>query len=91
MLEKRTGEGVDTLQTRKTYVSLVGPRRTFARVQPTTKSRVDLGLRLDKKPKGRLQPSTIHETMHLQISLAAPADVDREVRECLRQAYEENA
>lgn len=30
----------------KTYVALVTPRRTFAAVQPTTKKRVDLGLRL---------------------------------------------
>src|SRR5262245_7653761 len=35
------------IQARKTFVSLVTPRRTFARVQPTTKNRVDLGLRLD--------------------------------------------
>src|SRR5918994_7461666 len=59
------------IQARKTYVSLVSPRRTFARVQPTTRRRVDLGLRLDgQKPGGRLQPSKIHETMQLQIGLA---------------------
>ena len=39
--------GQVALQTRKTYVSLVGPRRTFAAIQATTKTRVDLGLRLD--------------------------------------------
>jgi hypothetical protein len=51
------------IQARKTYVSLVTPRRTFARVQPTTKTRVDLGLRLDRqRAGGRLQPSTLHET-----------------------------
>src|SRR5262245_60066714 len=39
------------IQARKGYVSLVTPRRTFARVQAATKNRVDLGLRLDgKKP-----------------------------------------
>ena len=32
-----------SIQTRKTYVSLVGPRRTFARVQATTKTRVSAG------------------------------------------------
>ena len=42
-----TAIGPVTLQTRKTYVSLVGPRRTFAAIQPTTRTRVDLGLRLD--------------------------------------------
>ncbi|MCI4348726.1 MAG: DUF5655 domain-containing protein, partial [Thermoplasmata archaeon] len=34
------------IQARKTYVSLLTPRRTFARIQPTTRDRVDLGLRL---------------------------------------------
>ena len=80
------------IQARKTYVSLVAPRRTFARIVPTTKDRVDLGLRLDgKKPGGRLQPSKIHETMKLQISLTTPAEVDDEVLEWLGKAYERNA
>jgi Family of unknown function (DUF5990) len=39
--------GPVTAPARKTCVSLVSPRRTFAAVQATTKSRVDLGLRLD--------------------------------------------
>ena len=65
------------IQTRKTYVSLRTARRTFARVQPTTKQRIDLALRLEgQQPGGRLQPSKIHETTPLQISLMALADVD---------------
>jgi len=80
------------IQARKTYVSLVGARRTFGRVVPATQDRVDLGLRLDgKKPGGRLQPSTIHETMKLKISLTSPAEVDDDVLEWLRKAYERNA
>jgi hypothetical protein len=83
--------GEVNIQTRKTYVSLLTPRRTFARVQPTTKQRVDLGLRLaDQKPGGRLQPSTIQETMKLQIGLTSVEDVDDEVLAWLRQAYDEN-
>jgi hypothetical protein len=79
------------IQVRKTYVSLVSPSRTFARVQPTTKTRVDLGLRLDgHKPAGRLQPSRIHETMKLQISLTSVDQVDAQVLSWLRQAYDEN-
>ena len=39
--------GPVTVQARKTIVSLVSPRRTFAVVQATTKDRVDLGLRLE--------------------------------------------
>ena len=83
--------GEFVIQARKGYVSLLTPRRTFARVQATTKDRVDLGLRIDgKKPGGRLQPSRIHETMQLQISLAAPDDVDAEVLAWLKKAYFQN-
>jgi hypothetical protein len=72
-------------------VSLVTPRRTFARVQPTTKTRVDLGLRLDRPgSSGRLQPSRIHETMRFQISITAPSQVDSDVRKWLQQAYAQN-
>ena len=47
--------GPATVQARKTCVSLVTPRRVFAVIQATTKSRVDLGLRLDhERPGGRL-------------------------------------
>jgi len=85
------GLGDVVVQARKTYVSLVSPRRTFARVQPTTRSRVDLGLRLEgQQPGGRLQPSKIHETMPLQISLTAPDQVDSEVLGWLQQAYDQS-
>ena len=48
--------GPATVLPRKTIVSLVCPRRTFAVVRATTKDRVDLGLRLDDaEPGGRLQ------------------------------------
>jgi hypothetical protein len=84
--------GEVTIQARKTYVSLVTPRRTFARVQPTTKTRVDLGLRLaGRRPGGRLQPSNIHETMRLQVSVTAPNQVDSDVQKWLQQAYAENS
>jgi len=79
------------VQARKTYVALVSPRRTFARIQPTTRQRVDLGLRLAGPPGGRLQPSKIHETMPLQVSLTAPDELDAEVLAWLQQAYEQNS
>ena len=92
VIEAAAACGEVIIQARKTYVSLVSPRRTFARIQPTTRARVDLGLRLDtQRPTGRLQPSKIHETMRLQISLFSPADVDSEVRKWLRRAWVENA
>jgi Domain of unknown function (DUF5655) len=79
------------IQARKTYVSLVTPRRTFARLQPTTKNRLDLGLRLEgQQPGRRLLPSKLHETMRLQISLSSAEDVDAEVLDWLQRAYEQN-
>lgn len=83
--------GPVTVQARKTYISLVTSRRTFARIQPTTRQRVDLGLRLEGlEPGGRLAPSKIHETMALQISLSKPEDVDAEVLDWLWHAYDQN-
>jgi hypothetical protein len=85
----RCGEFV--IQARKTYVSLVAPRRTFARVQPA-KTRVDLGLRLERcNTGGRLEPSRIHHTMRVQIALTAANEVDAEVQRWLELAYLENS
>jgi hypothetical protein len=86
---ERCGELV--IQARKTYVSLVAPRRTFARVQPA-KTRVDLGLRLEGcKAGGRLQPSRIHHTMRVQVALTTRDQVDAEVQSWLERAYLENS
>jgi len=91
VIEAAARIGDVTIQERKTYISLVSPRRTFARVQ-TTKDRVNLALRIDGvKPGGRLQPSNIHETMTIQIGLASPKEVDAEVVRWLQRAYRENA
>jgi hypothetical protein len=91
VIDAAAGLGQVTIQARKTYVSLVTPRRTFARVQPTTKDRVDLGFRLEgKTPGGRLSRSRIHESMSVQISLSAREEVDSEVLELFQQAYDEN-
>lgn len=92
IIDAAAGLGEVTVQARKTYVSLVTPRRTFARIQPTARSRVALGLRLEgRKPAGRLEPSRIHETMRLQISLSSPGEVDLEVLDWLQSAYDENS
>lgn len=84
--------GQVTVQARKTIVSLVGPRRTFAVVQATTKNRVDLGLRLDnEKPGGRLLAARDIGAANLRIPLAGPGDFDEEAFGWLRRAYDENA
>lgn len=84
--------GQFTIQTRKTYVSLLTTRRTFARVRPSTKSRVDVGLRLEgQKPGGRLQPCNMQKTMQVQIGLTSLDELDADAINWLRTAYEENA
>lgn len=91
IIKAMAGLGRVTIQARKGYVSFVSPRRTFARLRPTTKNRVDLGLRLEGvKPGGRLVPSKIQETMKVQISLRSPAEVDSEVLDWLQLAYDQN-
>jgi hypothetical protein len=82
------------VQARKTYVSLLTPRRTFGIVQATTRTRVDLGLRLDGvAPAGRLEParSLGNDTVNVRVGLAAPDDVDDEVVALLRRAYDASA
>jgi hypothetical protein len=82
------------IQARKTYVALITPKRTFAAVQPTTKKRVDLGLRLtaDQKPEGRLEvaKSFGQSSVTHKIGLASADDLDDEVEGWLKRAYEAN-
>ena len=84
--------GEFTIQTRKTYVSLLTSRRTFARVRPSTKSRVDVGLRLEgQTPGGRLRPCKMQETMQVQIGLTSLNQLDTDAINWLRLAYKENS
>ena len=83
--------GPVTVQARGTLVSLVSPRRTFAVLKPTTKSRVDLGLRLDTtQPEGRIQPARNLGMATVRIPLTTPGEVDEEVRAWLAKAYDQN-
>ena len=71
-----------TVEARRTLVSLVSPRRVFAVVKATTKSRVDLGLRLEGgTPGGRLQGARNlgSGAATVRIALTSPDDVDEEV------------
>lgn len=81
-----------TVQVRKTFVALVGPRRTFCRVRPTTRTRVDAGLRLpDAKPGGRLLPAKgMGDEMAVRIALTKVEDVDTEFTTLLHHAYNAN-
>jgi hypothetical protein len=91
ILEAVLGIGEVTIQTRKTYVSLLTPRRTFARVQATTRTRVDVGLRLETQvPGGRLRPNRIHENMPVGLAFERVGDLDDEARAWLAKAYAAN-
>ena len=81
--------GPIVMQARKGYVSLLSPNTTFARIQATTKTRVDLGLRLKEKPGGRLLPGKIHETMPVQLALSSVRELDADALRWLRRAYDE--
>src|SRR5262249_44745387 len=84
--------GPATVEARKTMVSFLTPRRTFAVVQPTTKTPVDLGRRLDpERPGGRLLVARDLGAATVRIPLTRPEDVDAEVLDWMRRAYRENA
>ena len=82
------------IQARKTYVSLLTPRRTFGVIQASTKKRVDIGLRLDGvEPEGRLlvAKSLGNDTITRRIALESVDDLDDEVLTWLQRAYEANS
>lgn len=87
-----TGLGAG-VQARKTYVTLTTERRKFAVVKATTRTRVDLGLRLDGQgPEGRLESAKVlaDSAMTVRIPLTAVEQVDDEVGAWLSRAYESN-
>jgi hypothetical protein len=77
------------VRARKTHVALVTPRRTFAIVKPTTRTRVDLGLRL---PGPGLQPARPvgNDTITLRIGISSADDIDDDTLTNLRHAYTAN-
>jgi hypothetical protein len=82
------------VQARKTYTSLLTPRRTFAAVRPTTRTRADLVLRLDGvTPGGRLLDgrNSAGGALNVRVTLESVADLDGEALDFLRRAYEASA
>jgi hypothetical protein len=81
------------VQARKTYTTLLTPRRTFAAVRPTTRTRVDLGLRIDGvEPGGRLLDgrNTAGGSVNLRLALQSVDDLDAEALGLLQRAYDAN-
>jgi hypothetical protein len=93
VVERLPEVGEVEVQARKTYVALLSPKRTFASIQPTTRSRIDLGLRLDGvAPSGRLElaKSIGQSSMTHKIALPTVESFDDEAMGWLRRAYEAN-
>lgn len=74
---------------KKTYVSL-RRKKQFAIVQPSTPTRLDLGLNLKGTPPGeRLEASGSFNAMVThRVRLESPNDVDRELIAWLKKAYD---
>jgi len=74
---------------KKTYVSL-RHKKQFALVQPSTKTRVDIGINLKgKKPEGRLEASGSFNAMVThRVRVESAKEVDAEVLGWLKQAFD---
>ena len=86
---RRLGKDVD-LTVCKTYVGIRRGRQ-FAMIKPSTRSRLDLGLALPgRTPAGRLAKAGAigNDRMTHRIGVSSKADIDAEVKDWLRQAYE---
>lgn len=74
---------------KKGYVSLTRDKQ-FAIIQPSTRTRVDIGLSLEAaKPKGRLEASgTFNAMVSHRVRLESVRDVDEDLIRWLRMAYD---
>ena len=82
------GKDVD-VSPKKTYVSL-RRNKQFALVQPSTKTRVDVGINLKGEPaKGRLEESgSFNAMVSHRVRVTDKKDVNNELKTWLRKAYD---
>ena len=75
---------------KKTYVSL-RRNKQFALVQPSTRTRVDLGINLkNEPPTERLEKAgSFNAMVSHRVRLEKPADVDKDVKAWLKNAWAE--
>ena len=90
LIDAVSGFGGDVeIAPKKTYVSL-RRNKQFALVQPSTKTRVDVGINLKGlEPVGRLEASgSFNAMVSHRVRLGSAGDVDAELAGWLRQAYD---
>ena len=73
---------------RNSYVSL-RRKKQFATLNPATKTRFEIGINLKgQEPKGKLEPEKLNAMCSHKINLADIKDIDKEVVEWIRTAYD---
>lgn len=77
-----------TISPKKASVSVIR-KKQFALIQPSTKTRIDLGLKIKDKPTtDRLENSGPFGTMCThRVKLSEVSQIDNELREWLKEAY----
>lgn len=91
LIEKVKAFGTDVeLSPKKAYVSL-RRKKQFALVQPSTKTRIDIGLNIKNvEPSGKLEASGSWNAMcSHRIKIESEKDVTPDVLKWLKQAYEQ--
>ncbi len=85
----RFGEDVE-IAPKKAYVSL-RRKKQFGLIQPSTKTRIDVGLNFtDKKATTRLEKSgSFNAMVSHRVRLSDVGDVDKQLIEWLKEAYQE--
>ncbi len=84
---KSLGDDV-SIAPKKAYVSL-RRNKQFALIQPSTKTRVDLGLNIKgREPEGRLEASgSFNSMVSFRVRLNKPSEVDAEIAAWIAEAY----
>ncbi|MBX3044255.1 MAG: DUF4287 domain-containing protein [Candidatus Kapabacteria bacterium] len=73
---------------KNTYVSL-RRKKQFATLNPATKTRYEIGINLKgQEPKGKLEPEKPNSMCSHKINLTDIEDIDKEVIEWIRTAYD---
>ncbi len=90
LVSKVEGFGGDVeVSPKKSYVSLRRSKQ-FGLIQPSTKTRVDVGINLSgRKPSGRLEASgSFNSMVSHRVRVTEPGEVDGELVSWLKEAYE---